>query len=94
MTGPSAIEEDARRETMNRKTAKSEKKSPTATRRARRSCAISIRGERHRSRLLDPMRGAGDLFAGTPAADVSAATRPAPQRQASGVGFSLFYGPV
>ncbi|HEY3172934.1 MAG TPA: hypothetical protein VGK86_10205 [Thermoanaerobaculia bacterium] len=40
------------------------------------------------------MRGAGDLFAGMPSADVSA-TRPAPQRLASGgVGFSLFHGPV
>jgi hypothetical protein len=92
MTGPLGIEKDAHRETMNQETAKSEKKSPT---RAQRSCALSIRGERHRARLLDPTRGSGDLFAGTPAADVSAATRPAPQRLASGgVGFSLFHGPA
>jgi hypothetical protein len=90
-TGERTVQDD-RGETMTRRTAK---KSPIRAG-ARRSCAISIRGERHRSDPSFPMRGSGDLFAGRSAVDVLAAELfVSPRRPAPGpTGFSPFHGPV
>ena len=71
------------------------KESPTDPR-ARRSRAISIRGERHRADPALSMRGPDYSFEGRPASDALArGTAVSPRRPAPCLaGFSPFHGPV